>query len=225
MGRIFVLLVVIASVSCSFDPFELPPLPKTIYIEDDFTPEEQELIIQKIDMINDELGILLGYNILIYGGLIDDPDGFNADGSDMGDDKHVIYRIDRSGEAYQTLSCIADREFGGYATLQDVLMVSNLDGVDELVVAIAAIEAIDGWEANEDLAREHTTLEGRRRTILWVFRKIVAHELGHHIGLSHNPNEDTLMYPDGRPYESIQPGDKEAFCFVRDCISSCVHPK
>lgn len=218
MARLLALLVSLSALGCTFDPFELPPLPKTVHIDPAFTEEETALILDKVEMTNRELGSLLGYDILIVGDPLDDPDGFTPDGSDMGDGVHGIYRVGPDSDAYGALSGLADREFGGYATLQDVLMVANLDEVRPLEEEIGGIEAVPGWETVEELAKKHAELVGRLNDVRFRFRKIVAHELGHHIGLSHNPREDTLMYPDARPYEDMQPGDKEAFCFVRGCV-------
>lgn len=215
MARYRILPLLILTCGCGL--LDLPPLPKTVHIDPSFSEEERAVILDKIDMINRELGGLVGYDLLVLGDPLDDPDGFDADGSDMGDGVHGIYRVDEASEAYHTLSCIAGRDFGGYATLQDVLMIANLDAVPGLEAAIADIEAMEGWEDHEMLAERHDGLVAELEYVRWRFRKIIAHELGHHVGLAHNPREDTLMFAGERPYEEVQPGDKEAFCFVRGC--------
>lgn len=218
MARLLIFLVIIVSASCVIeDPFALPPLPKTVHIDPAFTEQERAYILDKIVMLNRELGALIGHDILIVGEALDDSNGFDSDGSDMGDDVHGIYRLSRDSEAYRNLSSLSKRDFGGYATLQDVIMIRNLDRVQEMESEVADIEAVSGWEDDEALVKRHQQLIGSLEYVRWGFRKVIAHELGHHIGLSHNPREDTLMHPGQDSYESIQPGDKEAFCFVRGC--------
>ena len=213
MGRHIVLFLIIFAGAC-----ELPPLPKDIYIESRFTDLETEALLEKIEETNQDMGIdLLGYPILIYKGRYDDPNGFDADGSDFGDDKHVIYKLPVDSDAYCWLSSASGRGFGGYATIQDVMMILNLDKVAALQTEIDDLLDDSDYGTNQKKQERVEELQGERDSIIAQFKRVTLHEYGHHIGLSHNPDECTLMYAGPKKVMSFQPGDKEAFCFVRGC--------
>jgi hypothetical protein len=52
------------------------------------------------------------------------------------------------------------------------------------------------------------------------FRFIALHELGHFLGLTHNPDPGAVMYPgSGTPSSGYTLADREAFCLVYDCAT------
>ena len=187
MVRSAVLLVAIIGCGCS-----LPPLPKDIYIESRFTTLERQLIE---DAIRETNAILLrpclGFDGLVYRGTYVDQNGFDADGSDLGDDRHVVYKVRMDDLAYATLTDLAEDEYRGYATVQDVLLMVEVD--------------VPG--APDD----------GTRTSLTNYKRLVRHELGHHVGLLHNPDEGALMFAGRKSVDTFSVADRAAFAFAQQC--------
>lgn len=235
MGRTVALLLVASLTGCS-EFIEPRPLPNEIYIDNTFSDLEKEIIIEGINETNKTfIRPCLGYDGLIFKGYAFDSDGFDADGSDMGDEYHIIYKLYPNEPAYDNLSDLAEREFGGYATLQDILMIRNLDSIPIIDEMIDLIEADPDQMWDPELQEELERLAGSE--LDWsiepwemvqklrdlkvhlkkVFKRILLHEFGHHIGLLHNPDPDSLMFADVKTVDTFAEPDREAFAFVRDC--------
>jgi len=196
---------------------ELPALPKAVYIEGRFSDLEASVVESAIDQVNASLvEPCLGYDGLEYRGILDDEDGFSPYA--FADDFHVIYTLDEESEEYSWLSCTTGRGFGGYATLQDVLMIANLDEIRGLDARIEGIESDPDLAMDEALQTELDGLLERRTSLIDFFRHVILHELGHHIGLTHNPDDDALMNADSRDDTlDFQEADRDAFAYVRGC--------
>lgn len=194
MGRrALSLLILLLAAGCGNDAF-LPGLPREISIETRFTDEEILIIEEAVDEANRELGTeLLGHPALTYLGPYDDPDGFHVE--DFDDGRAVIYVLSEDSSEYRYVADVTERGYGGYATLADVHMVYRYLPPPE--------------------ATDEERMEMRRR-----FKRIVLHELGHFLGMSHNPDPGALMYagpkpPDVTTYTLV---DKRDFCFVYECL-------
>jgi hypothetical protein len=52
------------------------------------------------------------------------------------------------------------------------------------------------------------------------FRRIAMHELGHYLGMSHNPDQRSIMYSgnDRLDLDTYTVEDQRAFCAIYDCV-------
>jgi hypothetical protein len=122
MGRRRISLVALVTAACIGC---VPELPRGLSIESSFSPEEAALASEAIERANAILGVpLLGHDVLIDLGRSSDPDGFQF--HDFGDDVAMIYPLDPASEEYRWLADSSDRDYKGYATLADVLVVYRL---------------------------------------------------------------------------------------------------
>lgn len=215
MARYLVpLLVALTSAGCNV----LTPLPHDIYIDDRFSDMEKQFINEAIRETNEALiRPCIGHDGLINMRYVVIEDGFAADGSDMGDDMHVIYKLYTNEPAYDKLQDLAERDFGGYATIQDVIMIKNLDNVPLIEEMIAETEADPDLDWNVELQEKLEKLYEFLKEHKAVFKRIIRHELGHHVGLLHNPNPDALMFSGAKTATTFTELDKEAFALVRGC--------
>lgn len=186
---------VIALAACGSErDLFLPDLPRDIYVEGRFTDAEVLIIEEAIEEANRELGEeLLGHPVLVPQGTFDDPDGFRVE--DFYDGAAIIYVLEEDSAEYQWVADVTERGYGGYATVADVHMIYRY---------LPSPEATD--EEREEM---------RRR-----FKRILLHEFGHFLGMSHNPDPEALMYsgekpPDVTTYTLV---DKQDFCFIYECL-------
>jgi len=172
----------------------LPDLPKDIHIEARFTDEETAILEEAIAEADRELGMeLLGHSILTYKGRYDDPDGFTVE--DFDDGIPTVYVLREDSPEYRWVENATDRGYGGYATLAEIHMVYRYLPPPD--------------------ATEEQRLEMRGN-----FKGIMLHELGHFLGMAHNPEPGTIMCSSercGSRPETYSLGDKRDFCFLYDC--------
>lgn len=173
------LLVILTFALMGCDALMLEPLPKRIAIESRFTEAAADCIRASIDVANAELGPLYGQDVLIYDGVVTDPNGFDM--GDFGDESHIVYKVDKSSPEYGWLEDLNEKRMGGYGTAGDVLLFVEPDG--DMV-------------CNQGL---------------------ILHELGHFMGLWHNPDPTSLMHP-SHGASDFTDVDKDAFCLVRRCL-------
>ncbi|MEK7516346.1 MAG: matrixin family metalloprotease [Patescibacteria group bacterium] len=149
-------------------------LPLHVWISDEFDDEEAEAILLGMDAWERATNL----HIFVYHGRWYDQ--FNWE--DLGDDAHVVYKLHDASYEYRYLSCHGNDDLAGYGTYGDVLI------------------ALDYWEAFRDEDPDGIVygngLEFTRNAFyLRLLRELATHELGHFIGLMHNPDKGAVMYP------------------------------
>lgn len=132
MARCLVPLVVLAG--C------MPEMPRDVYIESRFDDREELLLRDALERANQELGVaLLGHPVISYQGRIVDPDGFRFE--DFDDDDAVFYLLDRNSAEYAWTRDALHSDYGGYATLADLMVLSRDElGSDERFQRVALHE-------------------------------------------------------------------------------------
>jgi len=179
-------------------------LPVVIWIDDNFSEEEEYFILSAIQEWEDATE----KNIFHYRGRHIDNE-FNIE--DLGDERHVIYKIIEPTEGSRFFVDMRIAETGdethdlfGWGMHSDVLIYwYNL-----LDVYIEGVKEDRLDEAHEFL--------------MWKLEDLVLHELGHFLGISHNDNVESIMcknrqrenYPDPSLVSSY---DVESFCRIYNC--------
>jgi len=194
-------------------------LPHGIAVEHRFLGVEREAIAEVLTETNEVfIRPCLGFDGLIPEGIIEDDDGFTYGGDDYGDGRHVIYKVPEGDPTDLYISELYDEDLGGYGTLADVIMVQNLDHVPEIDAEIASIREDPNFPADPELVRRVDGLEAEKDHLIQAFKMVLRHELGHHLGLTHSPIEEALMYAGYKdPARTFTSFDKEAFAFVHGC--------
>ena len=129
MARYSYYLVILSVASALSGCVTEPELPRDIHIEDDFSVDQEEVLLSAIDSWNAVSLQCTGEEAINYVGLYNDPNGF--DENDFGDSYNVIYLGDRDSEVYQDILEDVLGSYGeelypvGYGTSADVILFPN----------------------------------------------------------------------------------------------------
>ncbi len=165
-------------------------LPATFCLDAKFSNREREMILGSVAKINRTLGReLLGGEILIYGGLVTDKNGFEL--RDFQDAVHVVYRLDVAPSELNAIDRSPNTDLDGTGTLSDVLLFMD------------AIKRDSDGQSDADQTLNH----------------VVLHEFGHFFGLQHTKDNTAVMYPTVNGVVEYQLDDKRAFCAIYECLN------
>ncbi|KPJ85735.1 hypothetical protein AMJ57_01965 [Parcubacteria bacterium SG8_24] len=235
-------LVILTAPLLACGPIDFP---RDIYVDDNYTADEEAGIIRMIGEVNSLGQEVLGKDLLIYRGRYRDTDGFAVD--DLDDGVSVIYRIESpDDEHYRYLADISARDYGGrgvlvgYGPRNDILIfVFNLPPQElfearDIPAIITEIPPEDdtGEPAGQVLVlgrdEEYGPINPEAKPLyVPILSSVVLHEIGHFIGIAHVQDPAAVMYPIGNMTLSFTDTDKRAFCCNQDCIIDdypCVMP-
>jgi len=215
--KYLLLATVLCTLGCNMNLNDHDPLPKKVKIHKGFSPVELEAIDRAIKNINDVLiRPCLGFDGIIPSGTLYDE--FDENGNDFEDGIHGIYKINRDTKVYQTLVYLSGEPIvDAYSTIQDMVVVTNLDKIPVLREEISQILEDPNYENNEDKLADVELKQSEINNLFSFFYTVVRHELGHMIGLSHNPDTDSMMYPYEQRSDHFTDIDKEFFSEIRGC--------
>ncbi|MEK9158710.1 MAG: matrixin family metalloprotease [Patescibacteria group bacterium] len=143
MDRHSARLVILALLLAMFGCYQTD-LPKTLWIEDSWNDEETTQIHRAIDEWNRFSREYCGEDIIIYGGRLIDPNGFQSE-IDPGDEYNIIYKTAEPDESYEFLVDVTDQpNIGGYATKTDILIFTFHDYISAHLY-IVALHELGHW--------------------------------------------------------------------------------
>lgn len=143
MGRHSARLVILILLLSVFGCYQVD-LPKTIWIEKRWNDEEVAQIRRAIDEWNRFSREYCGEDIIVYGGRLIDPNGFQSE-IDPGDQYNIIYKTAEPDENYEFLADVTGRpKIGGYATKTDILIFTFQDYISAHLY-IVALHELGHW--------------------------------------------------------------------------------
>lgn len=117
--RWFVLAVVVTLLSFSCNAVTPHELPVHIWVDDSFDARDKAMIRIGINEVNEELGPLIGTDVLTTAELEAELD-FDV----FDDELHVIYRATATHPVWE-VATMGDKSQGGYGTVEDVILLDN----------------------------------------------------------------------------------------------------